>query len=133
MTRWTSLLAVVACSYATGTLSPTPAPAASSPYSCGPFLLQPGPRQMTVVIDHIEPLSATLTYRRADGKGKEQRVRHDEAVRHHMFPLQELEPDTEYSYRVESGGSHGSGQFIFRTLPQAPKQYRIVAIGDVRT
>ena len=127
MNRWMHALAVVALLSATAVTSQN-----NTPYSCGPFLLQPGPREMIVVIDHIEPLEATLTYRRTDGKGEKQRVRHEEAVRHHLFPLHGLEPDTEYSYRIESGG-HGSGEFTFRTLPEAPKQYRIVAVGDTRT
>ncbi len=117
------------------------------PYSCGPFLLQPGPEQMTVVIDHLTPLTAKLTYRRADAAGEAPVVvEHEAAVRHHVFTLRGLEPGSEYHYRVESGaggdsGERGgdsskrivSGERTFRTLPADPRRYRIVAIGDARS
>ena len=117
------------------------------PYSCGPFLLQPGPEQMTVVIDHLTPLTAKLTYRRADAAGEAPVVvEHEAAVRHHVFTLRGLKPGSEYHYRVESGaggdsGKRGgdsskrivSGERTFRTLPADPRRYRIVAIGDARS
>jgi hypothetical protein len=104
------------------------------PYSCGPFLLQPGSEQMTVVIDHAMPLAAKLTYSRADNQGAAPVVvEHEAAARHHVFTLRGLEPDTVYRYRVESGEGQESGERTFRTLPTAPERYRIVAIGDART
>jgi hypothetical protein len=104
---------------------------AVQPYACGPFLLQPGPTQMTVVIDHEDSVVATLTYR-LDG-GKEKKIRHAEAQRHHLFTLEDLEPDAEYHYQIKSGGDLASGKHHFRTLPQAPQQYRLIGLGDVRS
>ncbi|MFT5086605.1 MAG: hypothetical protein ACI906_002647 [Candidatus Latescibacterota bacterium] len=104
---------------------------AAEPYSCGPFLLQPGPTQMTIVIDHEEPVAATLSYR-LEG-GKEKKIRHTEAQRHHIFTLEGLQPDVEYSYQIKSSGGLKSAQHRFRTLPVAPEQYRLVALGDVRS
>ncbi|MBT4097630.1 MAG: hypothetical protein HOE86_08295, partial [Gemmatimonadetes bacterium] len=60
--------------------------AAATEYDCGPFLLQPGPAAMTIVVDHAEPVAATLTWQRADGKGKRVTATHD-ADRHHIFAL----------------------------------------------
>jgi len=105
----------------------------AEPYSCGPFLLQPGTDQMTVVIDHVDPVSATLTYTRSDGTGKQQTVGHGEAVRHHIFPLTGLSPDTEYDYRITTGDVRDSGRRLFRTLPEKPDSFRIIAVGDTRS
>ena len=104
---------------------------AAQPYSCGPFLLQPGPSQMTVVIDHEQPVAATLTYRRQDGE-KDRVIRHTQAQRHHIFALEGLQPATEYQYRIDSG-QIASGSHHFRTLPAAPAQYRLIGLGDVRS
>ncbi|NKB66091.1 MAG: hypothetical protein GKR89_03435 [Candidatus Latescibacteria bacterium] len=106
---------------------------AAQPYSCGPFLLQPGPTQMTVVIDHETPVDATLTLRRADKSDKEQKLRHPEAQRHHIFPLEGLHPDTQYSYQIKSSRGLASATHYFRTLPEAPTRYRLIGLGDVRS
>lgn len=106
---------------------------AAQPYSCGPFLLQPGSTQMTVVIDHEHPVAATLTYRLEGGKEKEKEIRHAEPRRHHIFILDDLKPDAEYGYQVKSGGDFDSGRRHFRTLPEAPTQYRLIVLGDVRS
>ncbi len=106
---------------------------AAQPYSCGPFLLQPGSTQMTVVIDHEHPVAATLTYRPGGSREREQKLRHAEPQRHHIFNLEGLKPDTEYSYRVKSGRDFDSGKLLFHTLPEAPTQYRLIALGDVRS
>ena len=104
------------------------------PYSCGPFLLQPGPERMTVVVDHEAPVTATLSYRRADGEGMAQERRHPTAARHHMFALDGLAPDTAYRYRVTSGArDRDSGERVFRTLPAQPAVFRVLAVGDVRS
>ena len=103
----------------------------AEPYSCGPFLLQPGPTQMIVVIDHEHPVAATLTY--GPEGGKEEEIQHREPQRHHVFTLEGLTPDTEYSYQIRSGKDWSSSRHSFRTLPQAPTQYRLIALGDVRS
>ncbi|MBT4503672.1 MAG: fibronectin type III domain-containing protein, partial [Gemmatimonadetes bacterium] len=105
---------------------------AAESYSCGPFLLDPGPDRMTVVIDHEKPVTATLTLSGADGGGKKV-IEHGEPARHHLFVLEGLEPGAEYRYEVKTGRKHGSGRRSFRTLPEDPEQYRLIALGDVRS
>lgn len=111
----------------------TSTPAAGEPYSCGPFLLQPGNGEMTVVIDHVEPLAAQLAYWRADGKGRKQTLKHKTPKRHHIFELTGLAAGTRYKYRVTTGGQRDSGERVFRTLPQRPDRIRLIALGDART
>jgi hypothetical protein len=106
---------------------------AAEPYSCGPFLLQPSPTQMTVVVDHVDSVKATLFYRLEDGKGKERKIQHAEPLRHHIFSLEGLQPDTVYRYWVKSSKGLASGVHTFRTLPVAPDQYRLITLGDVRS
>ena len=106
---------------------------AAQPYSCGPFLLQPGPTHMTVVIDHEHPVTATLTYRLDGGKEKEKEIRHAAPRRHHIFTLEGLKPGAEYRYQIKSGGDFASGKRHFLTLPEAPTQYRLIALGDIRS
>ncbi|MAG56436.1 MAG: hypothetical protein CMJ83_09110 [Planctomycetes bacterium] len=103
-----------------------------SHFSCGPFLLQPGPTGMTIVVDHETPVQAELRYRVAGAK-TDVVVRHESPIRHHVFSLKELRPGTEYVYSVTSRAKLASGEHRFRTLPIAPDRYRIVAVGDVRT
>lgn len=105
---------------------------AAEPYSCGPFLLQPDTDRMTVVIDHEKPVTASLTYSRADGKGKKL-IEHEKPMRHHLFVLEGLEPDSEYRYEIKTGRKHASGRRAFRTLPERPDEYRLIALGDVRS
>lgn|GEM_PF-486298 len=105
--------------------------AAATEYDCGPFLLQPGPAAMTIVVDHAEPVAATLTWQRADGKGKRVTATHD-ADRHHIFALDGLKPDTRYTYRLQGSGLD-SGEREFHTLPESPAAYRFLALGDVRS
>jgi hypothetical protein len=117
------------------TVTPTVTPiwAAADPdqdFNCGPFLLQPGPTTMTIVIDHAEPVAARLTWWRAEGGGKH--TEKQDAARHHIFPLHDLRADTQYHYRVQAHG-FDSGQHSFRTLPEAPEAYRFLALGDVRS
>ena len=105
-----------------------------TPFSCGPFLLQPGTERMTIVIDHETPVTATLAYGRTDGADGRQERRHRTAARHHMFALDGLAPNAAYRYRVTGGGSdHDSGERVFHTLPVRPAQYRVIAVGDVRS
>ena len=78
----------------------TPGPDAAH-FSCGPFLLQPGLRTMTIVVDNETPVPARLRYWTADGDG-ERALEHDEPTRHHVFTLQGLVPDTVYSYEITS-------------------------------
>ena len=105
---------------------------AAEPYDCGPFLLQPGPDRMTIVVDHEHPVEAILVYR-PDAGGKAREIRRREAQRHHIFELEGLEADTAYRYRVKSGKKLDSGEHVFRTLPAAPERYRLIALGDVRS
>ncbi|MEW6753062.1 MAG: metallophosphoesterase [Candidatus Latescibacterota bacterium] len=111
----------------------TAALAQGEPFACGPYLLDPGPRRMTVVVDHPHPVAAALEYRRADGTGRPRAVVRREAARHHLFALEELEPDTWYEYRVASGRAHDSGPRTFRTPPEAPERFRLVVLGDTRS
>jgi hypothetical protein len=109
----------------------TVAPAtATVPFDCGPFLLQPGPTTMTIVVDNAEEVPAALTWRAVEGKGKGTLKR--AAARHHIFTLTDLRPDTHYRYWVEGGGRTSLEQ-EFRTLPVAPREYRFLALGDVRS
>jgi hypothetical protein len=86
---------------------------------------------MTVVVDHAEPVQATLTWRRADGLGET--LTASRAVdRHHIFALQKLSPNTRYRYRLQGDGLD-SGEREFRTLPEAPSSFRFIALGDVRS
>ncbi len=105
--------------------------AIAAPYDCGPFLLQPGPGTMTIVVDQAEPVSATLTWGRADGSGKAATVVRS-ADRHHIFTLDGLTPDTRYSYRLQGDG-FDSGKREFHTLPEQPESFRFLALGDVRS
>ena len=105
----------------------------AEPYSCGPFLLQPGSAQMTIVIDHESLATATLTYAPSDRGSDAQTLRHD-SLKHHIFSLDDLEPDTEYRYSIETDGSdYNSGERTFHTLPTRPSKYRVIAMGDVRS
>ncbi len=103
-----------------------------SPYACGPYLLLPGVEQMTVVIDHHQPVAAELLYglEHADG---EQRVVHAAVQRHHVFKLDKLRPGTRYWYEVRTGTELSSGKRTFRTLPASPDSYEVVVLGDVRS
>lgn len=102
------------------------------PYSCGPFLLQPGTDRMTVVVDHETPVTAKLRYG-IQGDANIQVMTHESAARHHVFGLTGLRPGTQYWYEITSDTTLGSGKRTFRTLPESPKSYRIVALGDVRS
>jgi 3',5'-cyclic AMP phosphodiesterase CpdA len=104
----------------------------AEPYACGPFLLQPSSEQMTVVIDHDKPVIAKLRYGRADGDFTEA-IEHASPARHHIFVLEGLEAGVEYRYEIRSGKEHNSEVRTFRTLPKAPDNYRLIALGDVRT
>jgi len=103
-----------------------------TPYACGPYLLLPGVTEMTVVIDHNVPITAELTYGidKTDGK---QRVAHDKAIRHHVFKLANLRPDTRYWYQVRTSDELASKKRTFRTLPAKPNTYEVVVLGDVRS
>ena len=103
----------------------------TSPYSCGPFLLRPGERTMTIVVDHKSDVPAVLTWC-AVGSDTSQ-IEHSEPKRHHIFTLEELEPGQDYAYEVHTGDSLSSGARRFRTLPHAPPSYRLIAVGDVRS
>ena len=105
--------------------------AADAHFSCGPFLLQPGPREMMIVVDHEVPIPARLRYWTA-AEDSEVVVQHEEAERHHVFSLEQLVPDTVYSYEITSGALN-TGTHSFRTLPVRPESYRVLAVGDVRT
>lgn len=129
--RTLSVLGLLALSIIAATaVAATPT---ATPYSCGPFLLQPGTGEMTIVIDHEGPVAAQLVYWRAEGKGGKQTVRHRDAERHHVFELTGLEPGTEYRYRITTGRERDSGERCFRTLPAAPERFRLIALGDART
>jgi hypothetical protein len=65
------------------------------PYSCGPCLLQPGTDEMTLVVDHVSPVMATLEWG-AVGEPM-QRVEHSNPERHHIFELTGLAPGCLYS------------------------------------
>lgn len=84
---------------------------------------------MTVVIDHETPLAANLQYWAGEGVSA---VEHVEAARHHVFALENLTPNTLYSYEI-TGPGHSSGTRQFRTLPLQPESYRLLVVGDVRT
>ncbi|MFK7740607.1 MAG: metallophosphoesterase [Planctomycetota bacterium] len=103
-----------------------------APYACGPFLLQPGCDQMTVVVDHPQPVVAELIYG-TEGGQDEQRVPHASPQRHHVFALTGLKPKTEYWYQVRTGTERSSGKRSFRTLPQTPDRYEVIVLGDVRS
>lgn len=106
--------------------------AASTQYSCGPFLLKPGPRTMTVVVDHERPIVCELSLKKS-GQRRPTVIRHKDAKRHHIFSLENLTPGTLYQYEIRTGKAHSSGKRSFRTLPLAPKKYKIIAMGDSRT
>ena len=89
---------------------------------------------MTIVIDHESLVTATLTYAPSDSGNDAQTLRHDSLNRHHIFSLDDLEPDTEYRYSIETAHSdYNSGERTFRTLPTRPSKYRVIAMGDVRS
>lgn len=100
-------------------------------FSCGPFLLQPTQRAMTIVVDNETPVPARLLYWSADGDA-ELAVEHEEPARHHVFALEGLAPGTIYSYEITSEGL-STGTHEFRTLPDQPERYRVLVVGDVRT
>lgn len=110
-------------------LAQAPQPESPSPFSCGPFLLQPSPHSMTVVVDHETPLATSMQYWAGEGVRK---LEHTDAVRHHVFELVDLAPNTLYSYEITAQG-HSSGTHQFRTLPVQPESYRLLVVGDVRT
>jgi acid phosphatase type 7 len=107
------------------------APIADEPFSCGPFLLQPGTRTMTVVVDNESAAPARLRYWVAGEEGAHV-DEHTEPARHHVFTLESLTPDTAYEYVITSPGL-STGRHTLRTLPQHPERYRVLAMGDVRT
>ena len=48
--------------------------------------------------------------------------------------VDDLEPDTEYRYSIETAHSdYNSGERTFHTLPIRPSKYRVIAMGDVRS
>lgn len=102
------------------------------PYSCGPYLLLPGARQMTIVVDHVLPITAELVYGLEIGDGKKS-VMHAAAQRHHVFTLDGLQPDSRYWYEVRTGTELASGRRSFRTLPAKPDSYEVIVLGDVRS
>ena len=101
-----------------------------SPLSCGPFLLQPGTHGMTIVVDHATPVATRLCYW-TEG-GDELAIEHEEPARHHVFTLEGLAANTAYSYEI-TGSDLSTGTHSFRTLPERPERYRVLAVGDVRT
>jgi hypothetical protein len=102
------------------------------PYSCGPYLLLPGSKQMTIVVDHSLPIAAELVYGLEGGDG-EQRVMHAAVQRHHVFTLDGLQPGSPYWYEVRTGTELASGRRSFRTLPAKPDSYEVIVLGDVRS
>ncbi len=100
------------------------------PFDCGPFLLQPTPTSIVVVVDHSTPIKARVLVKHGDQAQRS--LRHEEPGRHHVFKIDKLPPDTVCTYRVRGDGLD-SGEMSFRTLPVAPDQYRFLVLGDVRS
>jgi hypothetical protein len=54
------------------------------------------------------------------------------AVLRHTVALSDLRPDTRYTYRVGTTGGPWSTPRTFRTAPEAPREIRFLAFGDVQ-
>lgn len=114
-------------------LAPSLSAQETTPFGCGPFLLQPTSNSIVVVVDHPTEVTASISF---GVKGKPvQVISHQTAARHHMFQLKGLTPGSVIEYRVRSSSSKGldSGVMSFRTLPESPKSYRFLVMGDVRS
>ena len=93
----------------------------------GPWLLEPGERQMTVAWVTAAPAVGRVWY----GTRDTDRLAHDEAATlEHRVTIGGLEPGTQYRYRIEAAAEAGG---LFTTAPPPGSPFTVLVYGDNRT
>ncbi|HEX4383858.1 MAG TPA: fibronectin type III domain-containing protein, partial [Myxococcales bacterium] len=103
--------------------------AAAPQISSGPWLLDPGPSQITVAWMTATPSIGRVWYGTA--APDQQATEISEASLEHRVTLRELQPSTQYKYRVEGGND--SSWFTTAPEPGAGGPFDVLIYGDNRT
>ncbi len=94
----------------------------------GPVLGETTQTSATIIVETDPDVEATLEWGTGDALGTTQK---SAAGKHHVFSIENLAPDTRFSYRVRAGASQ-SAKYEFHTLPKPGAEIRIGIYGDVR-
>lgn len=105
-------------------------------YLNGPYLLAPKSNSMVVSWECDKPATSKISYSKDEQNWEEAEVAPDAGEEYNGEPmhiyrayLENLEPDTEYSYKVSvNGGEEKSGKF--KTLKDNPEEYKFVVLSD---
>jgi|GEM_PF-1169001 len=96
-------------------------------FDFGPYLMQPQQNSIIVMWHTLESYDGTVLY--GVGDELDQSVSQDGASTIHEIKLENLEPDTRYSYKVRSAHKT-SDVHHFHTAPGAEQGFNIVMWGD---
>jgi acid phosphatase type 7 len=97
--------------------------------TAGPWLLDPGPSQMTVAWVSATPSIGKVWY--GTGTSESQAGELTEATVEHRLTLRELRPSTQYKYKVEGGTD--SSWFTTAPEPGAEGPFDVLIYGDNRS
>jgi len=128
-------LATLSCSPARTASAPPPPP---ETVQLGPWLADPGPRQMTVAWTTRDPLAGRVEVESVDAQGKPGPVRLVQergATVDHRVQLQELNPGQRYTFQI-AGDPVAHGSFITAPDPAADPfahPFTVLVYGDNRT
>jgi hypothetical protein len=118
-------LALCGCDSVHALFAPRTRTAASPPeVAMGPWLLDPGPGQMTVAWTTAEPVKGRVWY------FDDRLAQEDVARTDHRVTLRSLPQDTEVRYRIEASPPL-AGSFL--TAPGPNSAFRVLVYGDNRT
>jgi len=118
-------LALSGCDAVHALFAPRTRTAAAAPeIAMGPWLLDPGPGQVTVAWTTAEPVKGRVWYL-DDRLAQEETARTD-----HRVTLRSLPQDTEVRYRIEASPPV-AGSFL--TAPGPKSAFRVLVYGDNRT
>ena len=104
------------------------ATAFAAPFYIAPHLQNITKDGATLIWETAEPSTGAIAY----GKGGklDGKVEHAEPMKIHRLRITGLEPETEYSYKVDSGGA--TQENVFKTAPATSRETTFVVFGDTR-
>jgi len=96
-------------------------------FDLGPYLMHPRPDAIVVMWRTLLETNGSVKYGKGDALDME--VKHDDNLLVHEVELTNLEPNTRYSYKVQSGATT-SDVHHFYTAPENNTPIRVAAWGD---